>query len=69
MLLTVNVAGSLSVSKPGSVAVNVIVSIPYQSASGIPIVATRFTSIVTVKSVFPEYVHVISSSVLSTSLT
>ena len=68
-LLTVKVAGSLSVSSPGSVAVNVIFSPPYQSGSGMFIVATRLMSIVTVRLVFPVYVHVISSTVLSTSLT
>jgi len=69
MLFTVNVAGSLSVSSPGSVAVNVMVSIPYQSGSGMLIVATRLMSIDTERSVLPAYVQLISSSVLSTSLT
>jgi len=68
-LLTVKVAGSSSDRSPGSVAVNVMVSMPYQSGSGIPIVATRLTSIVTVRSVLPEYVQLISSSVLSGSST
>ena len=38
---------------PGSVAVKVRVSLPFQSAVGTPIVATRFASIDTVKSVAP----------------
>ena len=51
--VTVNVAGSSSHNPPGSVALNVIVSEPYQSALGIVIVATRFT-ILTVSCEFPE---------------
>ena len=45
MAVTVNVAGSDPDSRPGSVAVNVIVSEPFQSALGIVIVAIRFGSI------------------------
>ena len=52
-LLTVNVAGSESVSKSRSVAVKVIVSLPFQLISGIVIVATRAV-ISTVNSVLPE---------------
>ena len=52
--LTVNVAGSLSARSPGSVAVNVIVSAPFQSASGVVIVAIREASMLTVSSVLPE---------------
>ena len=49
----VNVAGSEVDEQPGSVAVNVIVSEPFQSAFGAVIVATRFASIDTVNSVLP----------------
>ena len=66
--VTVNVAGSESASRPGSVAVNVIVSDPLHSLPGVVIVATRAV-MSTVSSVFPLYVQVISASVLSTSLT
>ena len=51
--LTVKVAGSSSKRLPGSVALKVIVSEPYQSASGMPMVATRVPSIVTVSSPLP----------------
>ena len=40
--VTVKVAGSEAKSRPGSVAVNVMVSEPFQSAFGIVIVATRW---------------------------
>jgi len=52
--VTVKVAGSLSERNPGSVAVKVIVSLPFQSALGAVIVATRLTSILTVRSTLPE---------------
>ncbi len=68
-LVTVKVAGSLSDNRPGSVAVNVIVSEPNQSAFGIVIVATRLISMLTVNSVLPEKVQFISESRLSTSET
>ena len=51
--VTVNVAASLSLKPPRSVAVNVIASEPVQSAEGVLIVATLLTML-TVKSVFPE---------------
>ncbi len=67
---TVNVAGSLSESKVGSVAVKVIVSLPFQLSSGVETVATCDDgSMETIKSLLPEYVQVISSSELSASVT
>ena len=51
--VTVKIASSLSESKPGSVAVKVIVSEPFQSDDGALIVATRLASILTVRSVSP----------------
>ena len=45
--VTVKVAPSASNSRPGSVAVKVIVSVPFQLTSGIVIVATLFYSIYT----------------------
>ncbi len=47
--VTVNVAGSESLDEPGSVAVKVIVSAPFQSAFGIVIVAIRLPSMLTVR--------------------
>ena len=67
--VTVNAAASESDSRPGSVAVNVIVSLPFQVGDGMAIVATRPASIVTVSSVLPEYVQLRSASRSSTSLT
>jgi len=67
--LAVNEAGSESESKPGSVAVKVIISEPNQSTLGVVIVAILEPSIETVRSVFPEYVHDISESGLSMSAT
>ena len=47
---TVKVATSEAYSRPGSVAVKVIVSEPFQVGDGGVMVATRFTSIETVSS-------------------
>ena len=52
--LTVKTARSDEFKRPGSVAVKVIVSLPFQVADGIVIVATREASILTVKDVVPE---------------
>ena len=51
--VTMKLAASESVCPPKSLAVNVIVSEPFQSALGMPIVATRLPSIVTVRSLLP----------------
>ena len=59
------VATSLSDRSP-SLAVKVIVSLPFQSAFGIVIVAT-LEEIDTVSCELPEYVQEISESALSTS--
>ncbi len=66
--LTVKMTSLESASAPESVALNVIVSAPFQSVFGIVIVATRAV-ISTVSDVLPVYVQIISASVLSTSLT
>jgi len=66
--VTVNVARSLSDFPPGSVAVNVMVSEPFQSAFGTLIVATLDT-METVSALLPELVHVICVFALSTSET
>ena len=50
--VTVKTAPSLSLASPGSVAVKTIVSLPFQSALGMPIVATR-SVMLTVSSMFP----------------
>ena len=52
--VTVNVAASEPDKNPGSVAVKVMSSEPFQSGLGIVIVAMRLTSISTVNSLFPE---------------
>jgi len=65
----VNIALSSSHRFPGSVALNVMVSVPYQSGSGVLIVAIRLMSIEIVRSVFPVYVQLIWSSELSMSVT
>ena len=67
--VTVNVAPSELLSKLGSVAVNVINSLPFQLMSGIVIVATRSASILTESSLLPENVHVSTLSASSISLT
>ena len=67
--VTVNVASSSFHKLPGSVALKVMVSLPYQSMFGMVIVAMRLMSIDTVRSVFPVYVQIISLSMLSESFT
>ena len=67
--VTVKLAASSSYSVSGSVALNVIVSEPVQSALGAVMMATRLASILTVNSMLPLAVQVISASVLSRSET
>ena len=62
MLFTVYVAGSWFHSPPVSVALKVMVSVPYQSGLGMLIVAMRLLLIVTVSWLFPVYVHVMAVS-------
>jgi len=64
----VNVAVSKSVAPSVSVAVNVMVSAPFQSGYGVVIVAIRLIIEID-SSTFPEYVHSMSSSGSSTSVT
>ena len=66
--VTVNVALSESVRFPVSVAVNVMVSAPFQSGSGIPMVAIRLVMVI-VSDVFPVVVQVMLLSGSSTSVT
>ena len=51
--VTLKVAPSSANSLSGSVALKVMVSCPFQSASGVAMVATRLVSIVTIRSVLP----------------
>ena len=51
--VTVKVAGSLSDKPPGSVAVKVMVSLPFQLALATVMVATRAELMETLRAVFP----------------
>ena len=66
--VTVNVAASEPESPSVSVAMNVIVSAPFQLIDGVVIVAIWSVSIVIISSSSPVYVHVKSSSGSSMSV-
>ena len=68
--VTVKVAASEAdcTGDPLSVAVKVMVSLPFQLTSGMVMVATRFT-ILTESAVLPAYVQTIAASAVSTSVT
>ena len=68
MLVTVKVVVSVSLAVCGSVAVQVMVSLPYQSVLGVVMVAMRLLMVI-VRSVWPVAVQVMVLSGLSMSVT
>ncbi len=67
--VTLNMAVSLADNPPGSVAIKIMVSAPFQSGLGRVILTILFVLMLRINESLPEYVQLISSSGLSGSKT